>query len=148
MTDIFRVPMEVTYAIEGGEPALMAYRRWRNISRDDLAVKSGIPRQEIDAGKLLTYAATLDATAIVWIAERFTDEHRKAIDWLNEHTVEDLSLYAVQVELWQIDSSRPALRFSLISQPNEIARQGVAIKSGGAPQSNQAAAETILGAFP
>jgi len=49
MTDIFRVPMEVTYAIEGGEPALMAYRRWRNISRDDLAVKSGIPRQEIDA---------------------------------------------------------------------------------------------------
>jgi len=49
MTDIFRVPMEVTYAIEGGEPALMAYRRWRNISRDDLAAKSGIPRQEIDA---------------------------------------------------------------------------------------------------
>src|SRR5215207_3307473 len=76
MTDVFRVPMEVTYAIEGGEPALMAYRRWRNISRDDLAVKSGIPRHEIDAGKLLTYAATLDATAIVWIAERFTDEHR------------------------------------------------------------------------
>src|SRR5215203_5342682 len=63
MNDVFRVPMEVTYAIEGGEPALMAYRRWRNISRDDLAVKSGIPRQEIDAGKLLTYAATLDATA-------------------------------------------------------------------------------------
>ena len=31
MTDAFRVPLEVTYAIEGGEPALMAYRRWRNI---------------------------------------------------------------------------------------------------------------------
>ena len=27
----------------------MAYRRWRNISRDDLAAKSGIPRQDIDA---------------------------------------------------------------------------------------------------
>ena len=48
MDDVFRVPMEVTYAIEGGEPALMAYR-WRNISRDDLAAKSGIPRQDIDA---------------------------------------------------------------------------------------------------
>ena len=49
MDDVFRVTMEVTYAIEGGEPALMAYRRWRNISRDDLASKSGIPRQDIDA---------------------------------------------------------------------------------------------------
>ena len=44
MADAFRVPMEVTYALQGGEPALMAYRRWRNISRDDLAAKSGIPR--------------------------------------------------------------------------------------------------------
>lgn len=49
MTDVFRVPMEITYAIEGGEPALKAYRRRRNISRDDLAAKSGIAKQEIDA---------------------------------------------------------------------------------------------------
>jgi transcriptional regulator with XRE-family HTH domain len=49
MADVFRVPMEVTYAIAGGEPALMAYRQWRNISRDDLAAKSGISRQDIDA---------------------------------------------------------------------------------------------------
>ncbi|KAB0268629.1 helix-turn-helix domain-containing protein [Microvirga brassicacearum] len=49
MADVFRVPMEVTYAIEGGEPALMAYRRWRNISRDDLARKSGISKAEIEA---------------------------------------------------------------------------------------------------
>jgi transcriptional regulator with XRE-family HTH domain len=41
--------MEVTYAIEGGEPALMAYRRWRNISRDDLATKSGISKADIEA---------------------------------------------------------------------------------------------------
>jgi hypothetical protein len=32
-------------------------------------------------GKILTYGATLNATAVVWIAERFTDEHRKAIEW-------------------------------------------------------------------
>ena len=54
MADVFRVPMEVTYAIRGGEPALMAYRRWRNISRDDLAAKSGVTREaieEIEDGK-------------------------------------------------------------------------------------------------
>ena len=33
----------------GGEPALMAYRRWRNISRDDLAAKSGISKDDISA---------------------------------------------------------------------------------------------------
>jgi transcriptional regulator with XRE-family HTH domain len=41
--------LDVTYAIEGGEPALMAYRRWRNISRDDLAAKSGISKEDIGA---------------------------------------------------------------------------------------------------
>jgi transcriptional regulator with XRE-family HTH domain len=49
MTDVFRVPMDVTYAIEGGEPALLAYRRWRNISRNDLAAQSGISKQDIEA---------------------------------------------------------------------------------------------------
>ena len=49
MVDVFRVPMDVTYAIAGGEPALMAYRRWRNISRDDLAEKSGISKDDIKA---------------------------------------------------------------------------------------------------
>jgi DNA-binding XRE family transcriptional regulator len=49
MTDAFRVPLDVTYAIEGGEPALLAYRRWRNVSRDDLAAKSGISKEDIVA---------------------------------------------------------------------------------------------------
>ena len=49
MVDVFRVPMDVTYALAGGEPALMAYRRWRNISRDDLAAKSGIAKEDIEA---------------------------------------------------------------------------------------------------
>jgi len=49
MVDVFRVPMDVTYALAGGEPALMAYRRWRNISRDDLAEKSGISKEVIKA---------------------------------------------------------------------------------------------------
>ncbi len=49
MVDVFRVPMDVTYALASGEPALMAYRRWRNISRDDLAAKSGVSKEDIEA---------------------------------------------------------------------------------------------------
>jgi hypothetical protein len=82
-------------------------------------------------GKVLTYAATLNASAVVWIAERFTDEHRRAFEWLNDHTSEDLSLYAVELVLWQIDQSKPAVQFNVLSQPSEIVRKAVAVKSAG-----------------
>src|SRR5258706_15303648 len=32
-------------------------------------------------GQLLTYASGLQAVTIVWIAKRFTEEHRAALDW-------------------------------------------------------------------
>ena len=80
-------------------------------------------------GKLLTYAANLGATAVVWLAEQFTDEHRKTIEWLNEHVSDELSLYAVEIELWQIDKSRPAVRFNVLSQPTVISKQVTAVKS-------------------
>jgi hypothetical protein len=82
-------------------------------------------------GKVLTYAATLNASAVVWIAERFTDEHRKAFEWLNDHTSEDLGLYAVELVLWQIDQSKPAVQFNVLSQPSEIVREGIRVKSAG-----------------
>lgn len=82
-------------------------------------------------GKALTYAATLNASALVWIAERFTDEHRKAIEWLDDRTSEDLGLYAVELELWQIDNSKPAVQFNVLSQPSEIIKQATAVKSSG-----------------
>jgi hypothetical protein len=31
-------------------------------------------------GQLLTYASGLDAVTIIWIASRFTEEHRAALD--------------------------------------------------------------------
>jgi hypothetical protein len=88
-------------------------------------------------GKLLTYGATLGATAVVWIAEQFTDEHRKTVEWLNDRTIDSLSLYAVQLEVLQIDDSPPAIRFNVINQPNEVVRAATAAKSSGAPTETQ-----------
>jgi hypothetical protein len=82
-------------------------------------------------GKLLTCAATLNASAVVWIAERFTDEHRKAFEWLNDHASEDLSLYTVERVLWQIDQPKPAVQFNVLSRPSEIVRKATALKSAG-----------------
>jgi hypothetical protein len=70
-------------------------------------------------GQLLTYAAGLQAATIVWIAERFTDEHRAALDWLNESTDERFSFFGLEIELWRIGTSPVAPKFNIISKPND-----------------------------
>lgn len=73
-------------------------------------------------GQLLTYAAGLNAVTIVWIAERFSDEHRAVMDWLNERTDEKINLFGLEIELWQIGDSPPAPKFNVVSQPNDWTR--------------------------
>lgn len=80
-------------------------------------------------GKAITYASVLDASTIIWIATDFTEEHKKSLDWLNDHTNDEISFYGVQVELWQIDDSKAALRFNIISKPNQAVRQAARSKA-------------------
>ena len=70
-------------------------------------------------GQLLTYAAGLDATTIVWVAQSFTDEHRATLDWLNEITEDRLSFFGLEIELWQIGNSLAAPKFNVVSKPND-----------------------------
>ena len=71
---------------------------------------------------MLTYAAGLNAVTIVWIAERFTEEHRATLDWLNEQTDAKINLFGLEIELWRIGESPIAPKFNVISQPNDWAR--------------------------
>ena len=73
-------------------------------------------------GKLLTYAAGLNARTVVWIAEEFRDEHRAALDLLNASTTEEYAYFGVEIELLKIDSSLPAPRFNIVAQPNDWAK--------------------------
>ena len=70
-------------------------------------------------GQILTYAVGLNTVTIVWIAKRFTDEHRAALDWLNEITGDDISFFGLEVELWRIADSPIAPKFNVVSKPNE-----------------------------
>ncbi len=70
-------------------------------------------------GQLLTYAAGLKAVTVVWIAERFTEEHRAALDWLNEITDEKFAFFGLEIELWQIASSPVAPKFNVVCKPND-----------------------------
>jgi hypothetical protein len=70
-------------------------------------------------GQLLTYASGLEAVTIVWIAARFTDEHRSTLDWLNKITDERFRFFGLEVELWRIGDSAAAPKFNLVSKPND-----------------------------
>lgn len=70
-------------------------------------------------GQLLTYAGGTDPTNIVWIAARFRQEHRAALEWLNQRTDTTTRFFGVEVTAVRIDSSRPAPLFHVIATPND-----------------------------
>lgn len=70
-------------------------------------------------GQLITYAAGLEAEYIVWLVREAREEHQQAVDWLNEHTDDKLNFFLVVAELWRIDDSPPAVKFSVVSRPND-----------------------------
>lgn len=80
-------------------------------------------------GQLMTYAAGLDAVTIIWVAENFTDEHRAALDWLNEITGDEISFFGLEVELWKIGDSLVAPKFNMVSKPNDWTKSVSGVKN-------------------
>lgn len=81
-------------------------------------------------GKIITYASGYDAEIIIWVVKDFREEHKKAVDWLNEHTDEDINFFLIRIELWQVKDSDPAPKFEVIVSPNEWAKTIKASTSG------------------
>ncbi len=91
-------------------------------------------------GQLLTYAAGLEAVTIVWVASRFTEEHRAALDWLNNATTTGFDFFGLEVELWRIGDSAMAPKFNVVSKPNDwtrSVREQAAATHAGAPTESQ-----------
>lgn len=79
-------------------------------------------------GKIIVYASGHDADIQIWIVKDVRDEHKQAVDWLNEHSDEHVNIFLVQLELWQINDSEIAPKFQIISKPNNWTK---AIRKGG-----------------
>ena len=73
-------------------------------------------------GKMLVYAAGLDADIAIWVVKDVNEEHRQAIEWLNDNSFEKINIFLVKVELWQIDNSPIAPKFQVICEPNNWAK--------------------------
>jgi len=82
-------------------------------------------------GKIITYASGYDAEIIIWIVKDVREEHKQAIDWLNEHTDDEINFFAIKMELWQIGDSAIAPKFQIISQPNGWAKAIKATQKSG-----------------
>jgi hypothetical protein len=93
-------------------------------------------------GQVLTYAAGLEAAIIVWVAKRFTEGHRAALDWLNRITSEDFAFFGLEVEALRIGDSEPAPRFNVVARPNEWSRQlkAASVQAESSPQAMSHAA--------
>jgi hypothetical protein len=79
----------------------------------------------------------LDAVTIVWVAERFTEEHRAALDWLNERTDEKITFFGLEVELWRIGDSPIAPKFNVVCKPNDWTRSVQQAAQGEISEHNQ-----------
>ena len=73
-------------------------------------------------GQLITYATGLNAVTIIWIASEFTEEHRAALDKLNEITPTSYNFFGIKMEAWCVDDSKPAPVFKIVSKPNNWSR--------------------------
>lgn len=68
------------------------------------------------------FAGLDGAVKVVWVSTKVREEHRAAVDWLNVHTPDDFGFFAVELELFQIETSPAAPHFHVVAKPNEWSR--------------------------
>src|SRR3989339_408754 len=61
-------------------------------------------------GKIITYASGYDAEIIIWVVRDVREEHQKAIEWLNEHTDENISLKIMYEKMTRESDFKPLVR--------------------------------------
>ncbi len=74
-------------------------------------------------GKLITYASGKAADIVIWIVKRAREEHRAAIEWLNNHTDENIAFFLLEIKLYQIGDSDIAVKFETIEKPNDWTKE-------------------------
>ncbi len=97
----------------------------RDLGRDRVVVIENQlePTDHSHMGQLITYAAGLEASVVIWVSPEFREEHRQALDWLNRGDGNDTEYFGVALEMVQIDSSAPAVNLRLVASPNNWSRE-------------------------
>lgn len=85
-------------------------------------------------GKLITYASGKSADIIIWVVKHAREEHKAAIEWLNNHTDEKIGFFLCEIKLYRIGTSEPAVKFEVIEKPNDWTKE---VKKGENVSSTQ-----------
>lgn len=86
-------------------------------------------------GKLITYASGSGANTVIWVVKHAREEHRAAIEWLNNHTDDEVGFFLCEIHIYRIEESKPAVKFEIIEKPNDWAK--VVKKSDALNQTEQ-----------
>ena len=86
-------------------------------------IENQLKKNHAHLGKIITYASGTKASCIVWIVKVARDEHKSAIEWLNNHTGADVGFFLIELKAFRIGSSDVAPQFQIIEQPNEWSKE-------------------------
>ena len=74
-------------------------------------------------GKLITYASGKSADVIIWVVKHAREEHKAAIEWLNNHTDEKIGFFLCEIKLFRIGDSQIAPSFTVVEKPNDWTKE-------------------------
>ena len=96
------------------------------VAKDETSGQNVIIENQLEAsnhdhlGKIVTYASGLDANVIVWIVKEAREEHRSAIEWLNNNTNKNLNFFLIEIHAYRIGNSLYAPKFEIVEKPNDF----------------------------
>ena len=74
-------------------------------------------------GKLITYSSGKSANIIIWLVKHAREEHKAAIEWLNNHTDDEIGFFLCEIKLYRIGNSDPAVKFEVVEKPNDWTKE-------------------------
>ena len=74
-------------------------------------------------GKLITYASGKDADVVIWVVKHAREEHKAAVEWLNNHTDDKNGFFLCEIKLFQIGDSQIAPAFTVVERPNDWTKE-------------------------
>jgi hypothetical protein len=94
------------------------------VGNDEVTGEKVIIENQLEAsnhdhlGKIITYASGLDANVVVWIVKEAREEHRSAIEWLNNNTATSINFFLIEIHAYKIGDSIFAPKFEVVEKPN------------------------------
>ena len=74
-------------------------------------------------GKLITYASGKGADVVIWVVKHAREEHKAAVEWLNNHTDDKIGFFLCEIKLFQIGDSQIAPAFTVVERPTDWTKE-------------------------